>query len=56
VDLNDYETSKQRLAEIHQAEADAKREAEEQARKTEGNFGATCPKSLSFAKTSSAKG
>ena len=33
VDLNDYEASKQKLAEMHQAEAEAKREAEEQARK-----------------------
>jgi hypothetical protein len=33
VDLLDYEASKQRLAEMHQAEAEAKREAEEQARR-----------------------
>ena len=33
VDPNDYEASKQKLAEIHQTEAEAKREAEAQARK-----------------------
>jgi hypothetical protein len=33
VDLDDYEASKQKLAEMHQAEAEAKREAEEEARR-----------------------
>jgi hypothetical protein len=47
VDLNDYEASKQKLAEIHQTEAEAKQEAEEQARKaaeSAANSGTTGPR------------
>ena len=44
VDLDDYEASKQKLAEMHQAEAEAKREAEEEARREAKASGQPVPK------------